>query len=591
MTRILVASLFALVLVAGCQARGTFAPIDPDLNRMLVQPRYDDYATSPFFANGMAMRRPPSGTRPYAPGPADPALDEGMVDGQWVDRIPLAITLSRITHGRDHFEATCAACHGMLGNGDSPVADRMTLRKPPSLHEPRIRQMAPGFIYRVVTDGWGLMPSYRYAARPGRALGGGGLREGPRAEPARRGRRPAGRRAARPREGGAVRRGFILGGIASAVLGALGLVLSFAASPAQAAHAYLSAFVFAFTTACGGLFLVMITTAVGARWFAPMRRQAETVAGTLPFVVLLVAPVLVWRRHLYPWAGDWAGLSHHDLALLRFRGPWLSSGFFCARAVVYVAVLVALEELLRHLSARQDRQGERAEAIAHRMKAWATGGLFPAALALTFAAFDWTMSLETTWYSTIYGIYFFAGGFVAAIALTAILTSAARARGVLPEGVTGEHLSAIGRLMFAFTIFWAYAGFSQYLLVWIADMPDEVRFFIPRTSGGWYGAALFLIFGHFFLPWFLLLFKGLKRRGAALSAVAAWIVLAHLVDAFWLVMPALHPRGFAPSGLDVAALAAVVGSAVAFGAWRAGRLRPHPVHDPFMAEALRYEQP
>ncbi len=184
---------------------------------------------------------------------------------------------------------------------------------------------------------------------------------------------------------------------------------------------------------------------------------------------------------------------------------------------------------------------------------------------------------KCTWHSSIFGIYLFAGGFVGALGLISLLAHATRRSGLVGDGITRNHFHALGRLLFAFTIFWAYIAFFQAMLIRIANLPEEVRFYLPL--------------GHFVLPFLLLLPRSVKLRPAWVAAVGAWIVFFHFLDVYWLVLPVVPGRGALPSWLDVAALTGLVGVCVAFAAWRL-RGRPLiPVDDPLLDESIRYESP
>ena len=216
------------------------------------------------------------------------------------------------------------------------------------------------------------------------------------------------------------------------------------------------------------------------------------------------------------------------------------------------------------------------------------GSLLVVALALTWASFDWTMSLTPAWTSTIYGLYWFAGAFVGAIALVCVLMHAGRSTPGL-DRVTGDHALAIGRLLFAMTCFWAYMAFSQLLIVWIADLPEEVPFYIARTTGSWSVVTYGLVFGHFVLPFFALLNRRAKRSTAYLAAVGAWMLLMHFVDVLWLILPARDPYGVRVRWFDVGPVLWVGGVCAAWIAAQYGRAAPLPRHAPELAEGLDYE--
>src|SRR5918995_6134855 len=177
------------------------------------------------------------------------------------------------------------------------------------------------------------------------------------------------------------------------------------------------------------------------------------------------------------------------------------------------------------------------------------------------------MSLTPHWYSTIFGVYFFAGSFVGFIALLSVVAAAMRQAGLLDTVISAEHLHDVGKFLFAFTAFWAYIAFSQFFLMWYANLPEETIWYKARIDGSWLRVSLFLMVGHFVAPFFYLMGRTVKRKGATLAIGGAWLLVMHFIDLYWQVMPTLHPEGFRPSILDLAAFLAVGGGFVAGGGW------------------------
>jgi hypothetical protein len=310
----------------------------------------------------------------------------------------------------------------------------------------------------------------------------------------------------------------------------------------------------------------MIGNIMGARWVVLPRRLTETIAATLPLTAALFVPLLFGLREIYPWA---AGTVEH---LDHGKAAYFATGAFVARSALYLVAWSALALLLRRRPSR----------------ALSAAGLPLVALTLTFASFDWLMSLQTEWTSAAFGVYVFAGGFAGAFALLIVLLAAADRAGHLADLVRPSHYHALGRLLFGFIVFWAYIAYFQYFLIAIADKPEEVTFFVRRTAGGWRAVNLVLILGHFALPFLALLPREVKRARAPLATIAAWVLLMHVVDVYWLVMPTVHPDSARPHWLDVAALLGVGGLVVGFGSWLM-RGRPLvPLHDPAFEDAVRY---
>jgi hypothetical protein len=369
-------------------------------------------------------------------------------------------------------------------------------------------------------------------------------------------------------------------------LGALGAVLLVAAgglhSPRLPA-AWLVAFFYFLTIALGCLFFTLIHTAMAGTWGVLVRRVAENAAATLPLFVLLFVPVTLFLPSLYHWSVP--GAAAHD-ELLRWKAPYLNAGFFLGRAALYFAVWCAIALWARGLSRRQDAAAD--PAAAARLRRYSPALLIPLALTITFAGIDWVMSLAPHWYSTIIGVYTFAGGFVAGIALVAVAAVALRDAGLVP-GLTSEHLHDLGKLLFAFTVFWAYIAFSQFFLIWYGNIPEETVFYQARLAYGFRQISILLALGHFALPFFFLLPRRVKRNAATLLAAAVWLLAMHLVDVYWLVIPSVAGLGARPGLVDVAALLCVGGVFLAGFGWLLVRSPLYPAHDPRIAESLAFE--
>jgi hypothetical protein len=380
------------------------------------------------------------------------------------------------------------------------------------------------------------------------------------------------------------RRGLIAGGLAIGGLGAVATGVGFALDPTQAAFSYLTAWAFALSIAVGALVFLMMGHAIDARWTVVFQRFTEVIAGSLPALAVLFVPIALAARWLYPWISPAATLGAEAVRKLAHSAPYLNLAFWAIRAAGFLALWIALAELLA-------RWGSRREPALARARALSAVGLPAVGLTVTFAAFDWLMSLTPLWYSTIFGLLFWSGGFVAALALVAVI--ARGARGSAPRVaavIRGSHTGALGRLMFAFLIFWAYMEFAQGLIIWIANKPDEVPWYIARGAGAWGGVFALLIIAHFGLPFFALLSKPLKRRPTLLAIAGGWLVVMHYVDLYWMVMPVLH-RSLAVHWLDLAAPCAVLGLATAAAAARSRSATALALADdhPRLAAAAAYE--
>lgn len=371
---------------------------------------------------------------------------------------------------------------------------------------------------------------------------------------------------------------------AGLVVGVLGLGLSamFAGgAPARFFHAYLVAYVFGLTLALGGLFFVLLHHTCRAGWSTAVRRLAEHVAGTLPLFALLFVPLAFGLEELYPWARPEAA----NDPLLAAKAGWLNPGFFYLRAAIYLAIWSLLGWWFRQRSLAQDASGD--PAITRRLQTLSAPAMVVFGVTLTFAGFDWVMSLDPWWYSTIFGVYLFAGSVVAIFALLALLATALRRP--LDGVVSAEHLHDIGKLLFGFVVFWAYIAFSQFMLIWYGNIPEETLWYAHRLEHGWQPVSVALAVGHFVVPFFFLLPRDVKRRPATLAAGAAWLLVMHYLDLYWLVMPALADDGFGLHPLDLLTLAGVLGLFVAALGLLMRRPALVPLRDPRLAESMSFE--
>ncbi len=373
-------------------------------------------------------------------------------------------------------------------------------------------------------------------------------------------------------------------GAGCAVLGAGACALLGASNPKQFFFSWLVSFLFFLSLALGGLFFVLIQYATQGGWGIVLRRIGETIFALLPVMAVLFLPLLLGLRDLYSWAVP--GAAEHD-ALLRWKAPYLNAPFFLIRAAIYFAVWTFMALLYYRGSRGQDVTGD--PAVSARLRRLAGPAIIVLAVTQTFASIDWIMSLTPHWYSTMFGVYFFAGSFVGFIALLSVLAAAMRQAGLLETVISAEHLHDMGKLLFAFTSFWAYIAFSQFFLIWYANLPEETIWYRARLEGSWEGVSLLLMAGHFGVPFFYLMGRDVKRRGWTLAIGGTWLLAMHFVDLYWQVMPTLHPEGVRPSPLDVAAFIAVGGCFVAAAGWLMRRQALVPLRDPRLAESLAFE--
>src|SRR5215213_2303307 len=373
-------------------------------------------------------------------------------------------------------------------------------------------------------------------------------------------------------------------GAACALLGALACAGLGVGNPKQFFFSWLVSFLFFLSLVLGGLFFVLIQYASQGGWGVVLRRIGETIFATVPVMAILFLPLLLGLRDLYSWSMP--GAAEHD-ALLRWKAPFLNVPFFLVRAVIYFGAWCVIALFYYRVSRRQDATGDPAGSA--RLRRLAGPAIIVLALTQTFASIDWIMSLTPHWYSTMFGLYFFAGSFVGFIALLSVAAVAMRGAGLLDTVISPEHLHDVGKFLFAFTAFWAYIAFSQFFLMWYANLPEETIWYRARLEGSWKMVTILLMAGHFGVPFFYLMGRAVKRRGWTLAVGGAWLLAMHFMDLYWQVMPTLHPDGVRPALLDVAAFFAIGGCFVAAASWLMRRQALVPLRDPRLAESLAFE--
>jgi hypothetical protein len=391
---------------------------------------------------------------------------------------------------------------------------------------------------------------------------------------------------------GASARLCLAGGVALTALGSLGLLTRDPAARAEFKFAYLAAVVYCLSFGLGALFFVMIQHVTGAKWSVTTRRIAEQLMMTLPLTLLLFVPVLCWLRDLYPWTHPLDLRDPHAQRVLAGKAAYLNVPFFTARALFYFAIWIGLAIVLRSKSLRQDnaRDPKKCARLRLSMSRWSAPGLLLFALTVTFAAFDWLMGLSPLWYSTIYGVYYFAGCAVGGLALLILLAALVERSGDADGAITTEHFHDLGKLLFGFVVFWAYIAFSQLLLIWMANKPEETRWFYDRwRAPGWRAVSWALLFGHFVLPFLFLLPRTIKRLRPTLLFGAAWMVAAHYLDIYWLVMPAVAPDAPPLSPREPALAMGLLLLLCACALFLLGRDPLVPRRDPFLEESMKHE--
>ena len=372
----------------------------------------------------------------------------------------------------------------------------------------------------------------------------------------------------------------------AAVTGVMGLVVStiLGWETEQFYFSWLVAYMYFLSIALGGLFFVLILFATMAGWGVVVRRLAENVMATLPLFALLFIPIWMGRKELFRWMRE--DVVAED-ALIQSKGWYLNTDFFLGRALFYFLVWTLISLWFAQQSRRQDQSGD--HRITRRLQAASGPAIIVYALTSSFAAFDWMMSLDPHWYSTMFGVYYFAGTLVGIFAFMVVIIVVVQATGLLRNVITVEHFHDLGKLLFAFTVFWAYIAFSQYFLIWYGNLPEETFWFLHRLEGSWRAMSVGLAVGHFAVPFFFLMPRTIKRKTGLLLLGALWMLLMHFIDIYWFVMPVLHHHGFQIGLLDVTTFLGVGGIFLAVFGWLMGRRALVPVKDPRLPESLAFE--
>jgi hypothetical protein len=358
-------------------------------------------------------------------------------------------------------------------------------------------------------------------------------------------------------------------------VGAAACLLGLVVDGEQLVRSYLVAYLYWTGASLGSIALLMINHVTGGAWGVAIRRFLEAMIRLLPVMALLFLPIALGLPQLYEWARPEAVA--HD-ALLQHKHAYLNVPFFLARTAGYFVVWILVERTLVRWSDAQDATTDALPT--ERLELVSRGGLLVMGLTMSFAAIDWMMSLEPHWSSTIYGVIFMAGSVLTAMALAIVLSALAREGTRLPDAISPDQFHDLGKLMLAFTMLWAYFNYSQFLIIWSGNLPEEISWYLARTSGGWKALTISLVAVQFVLPFVILLSRRVKRRPGALAVVAGGMLVARFVDVFWMVSPAFHEGAFAVHWLDLATFLAVGGLFIGLTIRQLVGRPLVPLHDP-----------
>lgn len=339
-------------------------------------------------------------------------------------------------------------------------------------------------------------------------------------------------------------------------------------------RSYLVAYLFWIGITLGSLALLMVQNLTGGNWALVIRRILEAGSRTLPLMAIAALPLLAGMKSLYIWSRP----GETDPVILR-KHPYLNSEFFIARMIIYFAVWFALAYFLNKWSRMEDA-GESHPLPWVRMESLSGIGLVLYGLTVTFASVDWVMSLEPRWYSTIYGMLFMVGQALGALAFAVLMLIWLSNEKPLSEVVRPSHFQDLGSFLLTFVMLWAYLAFSQYLIIWGGNLSEEIPWYIRRMQGVWGVVGLLVVFLNFALPFFLLVFRNVKRRKHSLLIVAVLLLVMRLVDMYWMVLPAFGGGNIGLTWMNIALPFGFGGIWFAYFIWQLRRMPILPVHDP-----------
>jgi hypothetical protein len=373
-------------------------------------------------------------------------------------------------------------------------------------------------------------------------------------------------------------------GMIAGVLGVVLAVVGFFMSGADRFYqAYLVAYTFWMGVVLGAMALLMVQYLSGGVWGIVLRRPFEAAVRTLPVMTILFLPIVLGMHSLYEWSHE--GITATD-ALIAAKEPYLNTPFFLVRQVIYFAIWNLMGFLLTKWSAEHDRTGD--PALLGKLANLSGPGLCVYFLTVTFAMVDWTMSVNPHWFSTIWGMLYIGGQGLSAFAFGIVVLVMLAQVAPLNRVLTSHHFHDLGKFLFAFLMLWAYLSFSQFLIIWSANIPEEIPHYLNRWENSWRFLTIFIVVGHFMVPYALLLSRDLKRNSRKLRIIATWILLARLADYWWHVAPELHKDGMNVTLLDIALPLAIGGIFISLFVTQLGGRSLLPVNDPALDKALHH---
>ncbi len=361
------------------------------------------------------------------------------------------------------------------------------------------------------------------------------------------------------------------------------------ADHSRAMFGYLFGFIVVLSLALGCLVFVLIQHVTRAGWSVAVRRLAENAISLLPLFIIFFIPIALSTHDIFPWTHE----DHID-EILSKKLPYLNEQFFLMRSFGYLLVWAVMGVVFYRLSLSQD-VGNKYD-VTKTMQALSAPSVIIFGLSVTFAAFDWLMSLQPHWYSTIFGVYFFAGCLLFGLAFISLMAMLLQKMGLMRDVISPEHYHDLGKLLFGFTVFWAYISFSQFMLYWYGNIPEEIEFYTHRMLNGWGAVSWSIPAIHFFIPFFALMSRVLKRVKLVLAINCFWIIFVHMIDLYWVILPSYNdpsvhegPTHFQVALVDVLAVLGL--GLIFFGAYLLvlSRRKLLAVGDPRLKESLAFE--
>lgn len=377
--------------------------------------------------------------------------------------------------------------------------------------------------------------------------------------------------------------GFGKAGVALFAVGLILVVLAYLVDPVRSSFNNLIMLMFLSSIGIGSLFLVAIEYLGGAVWSTPFRRIPEFLGAILFILPIIAIPVYMNLHDMFHWTHTEDVMSDE---ILSGKAPYLNVQFFTIRVIAIFLIWIIFYLLITKRSRKQDTTGDQKLTTVNTRISAAFIPFF--AITITLASVDWIMSLEPHWFSTIFGVYYFSGTVLAALAVATFLVVYLNEKGILIKGIKTDHYYSFGALLFAFVNFWAYIAFSQFLLIYYANIPEETFWYLDRWEDGWLYVSVFLIIVHFVVPYFGLVSQPSKTNPSRLKFMSIWILLAHIVDLYWLIMPTYSTDALPLSWFELGFPMLTFGIMVIIFGMKAKKENLIPIGDPKLKRGLDF---